>query len=116
MRRPSDVTPLTGSWVKHHFNRISCRRIDELLPRSLPIPFVRFLNATVAPALEKRADEDDEADDQRLPARPVDSRGYEADTNAREGRRYRNHDNAQHAQATGSSTTAVPYATISLIV
>ena len=72
--------------------------------------------STVSPALEQRADEDDHADGQRLPARRVNSAGYEADTDAREDRCRRNHDSPQHDQAADSSTTAVPYATISLIV
>jgi hypothetical protein len=54
---------------------------------------------TVPPALEQRADEDDHADDQRPPARRVNSASYEADTDAREDRCRRNHDSPQHDQA-----------------
>jgi len=76
----------------------------------------RLLDMTVAPALEQRADEDDHAQAQYLPAGLMNSVDYEADTDAGEKRSRRDYHGSQHDQAAGSSTTAVPYATISLIV
>jgi hypothetical protein len=115
-RLPGDIAPLTAAWVEHHFNRVSGRRIDKSLTRPLPMIRGRLLDVTVPPALEQRADKDDHADSQHLPTRRVNPAGYEADTDTCEERCRRNHDSPQHDQAAGSSTTAVPYATISLIV
>jgi len=115
-RLSGDIATLTGAWVKHYFNGVPGRGIDKLLIGPLPVAIGRLLDAAVAPAFEQRADEDDQAKGQRLPARYMNSEGDQDDTDAREDSCHRNHDSSQHGQAAGSRTTAVPYATISLIV
>jgi hypothetical protein len=111
-----DIPSLTGARIEHHFNGIAARRINKFLTRPLPRGEGRILDATVPPTLEQRADEDNCTNGQRLPSRRMNAAGYEADPDAREGRRPHNHYDPQHDQVTGSRTTAVPYATISLIV
>ncbi len=115
-RLSSDITALTGARIEHDFNGLPGRGIDELLISPLPVAIRRLLDATVTPALEQRADEDDRAEGQHLPAGRTNPRGYEADTDACEECCHCNHRSPQHDQVADSSTTAVPYATISLIV
>src|SRR4029077_7151319 len=111
-----DIAPLTGAWVKHYLNGLPSRRIDKFLISPLPAAARPLFDPTVAPALEQRADEHERAQQQYLPTGHRKTGNYEPNTDTGKNYRHRSYDGPQHDQAAASSTTAVPYATISLIV
>src|SRR6185369_14761827 len=115
---PADrpVPPFAALRIVENLDVPASFRIYEAFAGGLPLAVERGVSVVVAPAFEQRCEHNDRARYQRLYAPEGNTFNAQISPERQQHASEDQHRRAQHDQLTASSTTAVPYATISLIV